>query len=86
MQSNNFVLSGPSPLPFIGNLHQVLSEDSIVFKSFHKISLKYGPVVRLWFGPKLAFLVSGVDELKVQHNVQFHKYQPITSKSPFHRK
>ena len=73
MQSNNFVLSGPSPLPFIGNLHQVLSEDSIVFKSFHKISLKYGPIVRLWFGPKLAFLVSGVEELKVQRHVQFHK-------------
>ena len=73
MQNNNFVFLGPSPLPLIGNLHQVLSEDSIVFKSFHKISQKYGPVVRLWFGPKLAFLVSGVEELKVQRHVQFHK-------------
>ena len=64
---NNLPFSGPSPLPFVGNLHQILSEDPIVFKSFHKLAQKYGPVVRLWFGPKLAFVISGVEELKVRN-------------------
>ena len=57
---------GPLPLPIIGNIHHVVKGDPIIFRSFHKLQLKYGPVVKFWLGSKQAALISGTEELKVK--------------------
>ncbi|CAN1761507.1 2-methylbutanal oxime monooxygenase [Linum perenne] len=38
---------GPTPLPIIGNLHQI---GSLPYQSFHKLSQKYGPVMFMMLG------------------------------------
>ncbi|WMV21340.1 hypothetical protein MTR67_014725 [Solanum verrucosum] len=53
-------LSPPSPrkLPIIGNLHQL---GSLPYRSLHKLSKKYGPVMLLHFGTKPVIVASSVD-------------------------
>ena len=63
---------GPTPLPILSNLYQVLKADKIIFLALHKLSLEYGPVYTLFLGPKKHVVVSGVSELKeLMHNPAF---------------
>ena len=57
---------GPLPLPIIGNIYQIVKGDPIIFRSFHKLQQKYGPIVKFWLGSKQAALISGTEELKVK--------------------
>ncbi|XP_006367812.1 cytochrome P450 71A3-like [Solanum tuberosum] len=53
-------LSPPSPrkLPIIGNLHQL---GSLPYRSLHKLSKKYGPLMLLHFGSKPMLIASSVN-------------------------
>ncbi|XP_049359355.1 cytochrome P450 71A3-like [Solanum verrucosum] len=53
-------LSPPSPrkLPIIGNLHQL---GSLPYRSLHKLSKKYGPLMLLHFGTKPMLIASSVN-------------------------
>ena len=60
-----YIILGPLPLPIIGNIHHIVRGDPIIFRSFHKLQQKYGPVVKFWLGSKQATVISGIEELKV---------------------
>ncbi|GAV58786.1 p450 domain-containing protein [Cephalotus follicularis] len=47
----------PSPpsLPIIGHLHLLKQP---LHRTFHKLSLKYGPIISLWFGSRLVIVAS----------------------------
>ncbi|XP_069489439.1 cytochrome P450 2A13-like isoform X2 [Ambystoma mexicanum] len=53
---------GPTPLPIIGNLHQVKVKDMLT--SLKEMSEKYGPVFTLHFGPRRAVVLWGYDAVK----------------------
>uniref|UniRef100_A0A8D0AYK2 Cytochrome P450 n=1 Tax=Salvator merianae TaxID=96440 RepID=A0A8D0AYK2_SALMN len=53
---------GPTPLPFIGNLLQVNVND--MYRSFLKISEKYGPVYTIHLGPRRIVVLCGYDAVK----------------------
>ncbi|XP_015959792.1 isoflavone 2'-hydroxylase-like [Arachis duranensis] len=46
---------GPTPLPIIGNLHHLKPP---LHRAFHRMSQTYGPIFSLWFGSRLAVVVS----------------------------
>ena len=46
---------GPPPLPIIGNLHHL---EKPLHRTFQRMSQKYGPIFSLWFGSRLAIIVS----------------------------
>ncbi|NXI65160.1 CP2CT protein, partial [Anseranas semipalmata] len=53
---------GPLPLPFIGNLLQLGT--GATFKTFRKLSEKYGPVFSLRFGSQRVVVVFGYEMLR----------------------
>jgi hypothetical protein len=56
---------GPTPVPLLGNLHQIFKDEKITFLALHKIAWNYGKMATIWMGPIKHILVSGPDELKV---------------------
>nr|Q9LXM3.2 RecName: Full=Cytochrome P450 71B38 [Arabidopsis thaliana] len=61
---------GPIGLPIIGNLHQL---GKLLYKSFHKISQEYGPVVLLRLGVVPVIVVSskeGAEEVLKTHDLE----------------
>ncbi|KAK7329384.1 hypothetical protein VNO77_23547 [Canavalia gladiata] len=46
---------GPPPLPIIGNLNLL---ERPIHRFFHRISQKYGKIYSLWFGSRLAVIIS----------------------------
>ncbi len=77
-QKNFLIMSGPAPLPFIGNLHQVFANETIAFLALHNaLYKKYGNMVTFWAGPQKQCLVSGYEELKeIMHNPLFDNRVP----------
>ncbi|XP_063793794.1 cytochrome P450 2F3-like isoform X2 [Pseudophryne corroboree] len=53
---------GPMPLPFIGNLLQINTND--IVSSLMKLKDKYGPVYTLYFGTKPGLVISGYSAVK----------------------
>ncbi|XP_060114386.1 cytochrome P450 2G1-like [Heteronotia binoei] len=53
---------GPAPLPFIGNLLQVSTEET--FKSFLALRDKYGPVFTVYMGPRRVVVLCGHEAVK----------------------
>ncbi|XP_069489448.1 cytochrome P450 2A13-like [Ambystoma mexicanum] len=53
---------GPSPLPLIGNLHQISTGDMV--NSLKALSLKYGPVFTLHLGMRQVVVLWGYDAVK----------------------
>ncbi|KAG0469626.1 hypothetical protein HPP92_016326 [Vanilla planifolia] len=47
---------GPTPLPLIGNLHQL---GELPHHSLHRLSQKYGPVMLLYLGQLPTLIISG---------------------------
>ncbi|KAF7828662.1 cytochrome P450 81E8-like [Senna tora] len=48
---------GPFSLPIIGNLHQLKTP---LFRNLPSFSQRYGPILSLWFGSRLAVVVSSL--------------------------
>ncbi|XP_063793811.1 cytochrome P450 2F3-like isoform X2 [Pseudophryne corroboree] len=53
---------GPMPLPFIGNLLQINTND--IVSTLMKLKDKYGPVYTLYLGPKPGLVISGYSAVK----------------------
>uniref|UniRef100_A0A8C5RAI2 Cytochrome P450 n=1 Tax=Leptobrachium leishanense TaxID=445787 RepID=A0A8C5RAI2_9ANUR len=53
---------GPTPLPFIGNLLQIDTNNMVT--SLNKLKEIYGPVFTLYFGPKPGLVLCGYDAVK----------------------
>ncbi|KAM4695946.1 cytochrome P450 2F3-like isoform 1-T3 [Rhinophrynus dorsalis] len=53
---------GPTPLPFIGNLLQIDTND--IVKSLLQLKDKYGPVYTLYYGPYPAVVICGYEAMK----------------------
>ncbi|XP_054855801.1 cytochrome P450 2G1-like isoform X1 [Eublepharis macularius] len=53
---------GPTPLPFIGNLLHVSTEET--FKSFLALKDKYGPVFTVYLGPRRVVVLCGHEAVK----------------------
>uniref|UniRef100_A0A8C5R9Z7 Cytochrome P450 n=1 Tax=Leptobrachium leishanense TaxID=445787 RepID=A0A8C5R9Z7_9ANUR len=53
---------GPTPLPFIGNLLQI--DTNNIVKSLNKLQDKYGPVFTLYFGPNPGLVLCGYKAIK----------------------
>uniref|UniRef100_A0A8C5QT84 Cytochrome P450 n=1 Tax=Leptobrachium leishanense TaxID=445787 RepID=A0A8C5QT84_9ANUR len=53
---------GPTPLPFIGNLLQI--DTNNIVKSLNKLQDKYGPVFTLYFGPNPGVVLCGYKAIK----------------------
>ncbi|XP_063793807.1 cytochrome P450 2F3-like [Pseudophryne corroboree] len=53
---------GPMPLPFIGNLLQINTND--IASSLMKLKDKYGPVYTLYLGPKPGLVICGYSAMK----------------------
>ncbi|KYO34866.1 cytochrome P450 2G1-like [Alligator mississippiensis] len=53
---------GPTPLPFIGNLLQVRTDET--FKSFMELKEKYGPVFTVYLGPRRVVVLCGHEAVK----------------------
>ncbi|XP_042313998.1 cytochrome P450 2G1-like isoform X2 [Sceloporus undulatus] len=53
---------GPTPLPFIGNLLQMKTDDA--FKSFLTLKDKYGPVFTVHLGPRRVVVLCGHEAVK----------------------
>jgi cytochrome P450 len=49
---------GPTPLPLLGNLHQL--DPKRAHKSFLEMSKKYGPIVTIRLGPRLAVVLNDI--------------------------
>ena len=70
---------GPSPLPIIGNLNLL---DKPVHRAFHRISKEYGDVISLWFGSRLAVVVSSpsaFQECFTKHDIALANRLPSLS-------
>ncbi|KAJ6655037.1 hypothetical protein lerEdw1_006090 [Lerista edwardsae] len=53
---------GPSPWPLLGNLFQ---KDVLpLYKSYHKLAEKYGPIFTVWLGPKPSIVLCGYEVMK----------------------
>ncbi|XP_066468983.1 cytochrome P450 2B4-like [Tiliqua scincoides] len=53
---------GPAPWPFLGNLFQ--KNILPLYKSYLKLTEKYGPVFTVWMGPRPAVVLCGYEVLK----------------------
>ncbi|PHU24442.1 hypothetical protein BC332_09549 [Capsicum chinense] len=53
---------GPKPWPIIGNLHLI---GNLPHRSIHELSLKYGPIMQLYFGSLTVVVGSSVEMAKV---------------------
>ncbi|XP_029475595.1 cytochrome P450 2G1-like isoform X1 [Rhinatrema bivittatum] len=53
---------GPTPLPILGNLLQI--DTNGTSKALMKMSETYGPVFRLYFGPRLTVILCGYEVVK----------------------
>ncbi|KAM4697112.1 cytochrome P450 2F3-like [Rhinophrynus dorsalis] len=53
---------GPTPLPFIGNLLQIDTND--IVKSLLQLKDKYGPVYTLYYGPNPGVVICGYEAMK----------------------
>ncbi|KAM4696309.1 cytochrome P450 2F3-like [Rhinophrynus dorsalis] len=53
---------GPTPLPFIGNLLQIDTND--IVKSLLELKDKYGPVYTLYLGPNPGLVICGYEAIK----------------------
>ncbi|XP_075692246.1 cytochrome P450 2F3-like isoform X2 [Rhinoderma darwinii] len=63
---------GPTPLPFVGNMHQVKMNDLI--KSLVELSNKYGPMYTFYLGSRPTIVLCGYQVLKealVDHAEEF---------------
>eukprot|EP00095_Tigriopus_kingsejongensis_P005176 maker-scaffold237_size242172-snap-gene-1.39 protein:Tk05176 transcript:maker-scaffold237_size242172-snap-gene-1.39-mRNA-1 annotation:"cytochrome p450 2j3-like" len=74
---------GPRPFPLVGNLFSIASAHRITFLAFHELVRQYGPLVRIWLGPKEAMIIGGDQELKeMMHHPNFDsrsiELSPIT--------
>ncbi|PKA66535.1 Cytochrome P450 71A1 [Apostasia shenzhenica] len=74
---------GPSPLPIIGNLHEL---DRIIHVSLHRLSKEYGPLIHLNLGNTSAIVASSVEVsseiLKAQDTV-FCSRPPLAAITKF---
>ncbi|KAM0937053.1 putative costunolide synthase [Dioscorea sansibarensis] len=66
---------GPSKLPFIGNLHQVLSGGPMpLHRIAHRLAAKHGPIMHLYFGHIPTIIISSPDlayEIFKTHDLVF---------------
>ncbi|KAJ3696565.1 hypothetical protein LUZ61_000270 [Rhynchospora tenuis] len=70
---------GPRPLPFIGNLHNLIG--SLPHHAMRYLSRQYGPIMLLHFGPSPTIVVSSPDvarEIMKNHDISFSS-RPITT-------
>ncbi|KAN0031289.1 hypothetical protein ACTA71_010378 [Dictyostelium dimigraforme] len=69
-------LSGPFPIPILGNLHQLGNEPHITLSKMHKV---YGDIFRLHFGDVYTVIVSDTKLIKEMYidNHENFKYRPI---------
>lgn len=78
---------GPRPFPIIGNVHQIGSQ---AHRSMHKLSQTYGPIMSLYFGNKLAVVVSSPEiakEVVKTHDRAFSgRFTPAAMKVHDHHK
>ncbi|XP_058023877.1 cytochrome P450 2C23-like [Ahaetulla prasina] len=77
-QERNRFPPGPTPWLFLGNL---LQKDVLpLFKSYPKLSKKYGPVFTIWLGPNPLVVVCGFEAVKdalITHSEEFGGRSPI---------
>ena len=65
-------IDGPTPWPIIGNLVQIAKTHKILCFALHKLSVKYGPIFKIYIGSKRLVVISGEKELtEMMHNSNF---------------
>ncbi|KAL2340131.1 hypothetical protein Fmac_008071 [Flemingia macrophylla] len=70
---------GPPPLPIIGNLNLL---EKPIHRAFHRISKQYGNVISLWFGSRLAVVISSpsaFQECFTKHDIALANRLPSLS-------
>ncbi|EGC38751.1 hypothetical protein DICPUDRAFT_45676 [Dictyostelium purpureum] len=73
-------LSGPIPIPFLGNLHQLGKLPHRTFMSLQKI---YGPIFRLYFGDTYTVVVCSLDIAKEIYIDKFDNFSDRSATTTF---
>lgn len=55
---------GPTPIPFLGNLHNLFKYNECPYEGFSALGRKYGPVYSLLLGSKPTVVVGTYDTIK----------------------
>ncbi|XP_026557965.1 cytochrome P450 2C5-like [Pseudonaja textilis] len=78
LQRRSKLPPGPTPWLFLGNL---LQKDALpLYKTYAKLTKKYGPVFTIWLGAKPMVVICGYEAVKdalVTHNEEFGGRPPI---------
>jgi cytochrome P450 len=65
---------GPWTLPFIGNIHQIISSSSLPHHCFKNLADKYGPLMHLKLGQVSCIIVSSAEMAKEILKTQDHNF------------
>ncbi|CAN1140814.1 Cytochrome P450 71D10 [Linum perenne] len=74
------LLPGPSTLPLLGNIHNLVFSTTFLHRSLHQLSLNYGPLFRLKLG-QITLMVASTPEMAKQllkhHDLTFAQRTPL---------